>query len=99
MVIANGKGSTSGGSVKLSVSAADAAPVTTVEVKANGSVAAGAQSALATNATDGFLYVPTCEGAPNGAPTAITGLCPIVVDTMNNKMYFYSGGSWRDAGP
>jgi hypothetical protein len=55
--------------------------------------------ALATNATDGFLYVPTCAGAPTGTPTARTGTAPIIVDTTNNKLYFYSGGQWRDAGP
>lgn len=64
-----------------------------------GNVVAGGSVALATNATNGFLYVPTCAGAPTGTPTAITGMAPIVVDTTNNKMYFYSGGQWRDAGP
>jgi hypothetical protein len=56
-------------------------------------------AALATTATDGFLYVPTCAGTPTGAPTTQTGTAPIVVDTTNNKLYFYSGGQWRDAGP
>jgi hypothetical protein len=56
-------------------------------------------AALATTATDGFLYVPTCAGAPTGTPTTQTGTAPIVVDTTNNKLYFYSGGAWRDAGP
>ena len=63
-----------------------------------GNVAAGTPS-LATNATNGFLYVPTCAGTPTGTPTAITGMAPIVVNTTNNKLYFYSGGAWRDAGP
>jgi len=65
---------------------------------ANGSVHAG-NGALATNATTGFLYVPTCAGTPTGAPTSITGYAPIIVNTTNNKLYFYSGGAWRDAGP
>jgi hypothetical protein len=56
-------------------------------------------AALATNATNGFLYVPTCAGTPTGTPTTQTGTAPIVVDTTNNKLYFYSGGQWRDAGP
>jgi hypothetical protein len=64
-----------------------------------GSFVAGAQAALATTATDGFIYVPTCAGTPTGVPTAITGMAPIVVNTTNNKLYFYSGGAWRDAGP
>jgi hypothetical protein len=54
---------------------------------------------LATNATNGFLYVPTCAGTPTGTPTAKSGYAPIVVNTTNNKLYFYSGGAWRDAGP
>ncbi len=68
-------------------------------ITAAGSVVAGGSVALATTATDGFLYVPTCAGTPTGTPTAITGMAPIVVDTTNNKLYFYSGAQWRDAGP
>ena len=68
-------------------------------ITAAGNVVAGGSVALATNATDGFLYVPTCAGTPTGTPTAITGMAPIVVNTTNNKLYFYSGGAWRDAGP
>lgn len=64
----------------------------------SGTVSAGKPS-LATNATDGFLYVPTCAGTPTGSPTTVTGMAPIVVNTTNNKLYFYSTGAWRDAGP
>jgi len=56
-------------------------------------------AAIATTATDGFLYIPTCAGTPTGVPTSFTGRAPIVIDSTNNKLYFYSGGSWRDAGP
>lgn len=56
-------------------------------------------AAIATTATDGFLYVPTCAGTPTGVPTTYTGRAPIVIDSTNNKLYFYSGGAWRDAGP
>jgi hypothetical protein len=68
-------------------------------ITSTGNVVAGGSAALATTATDGFLYVPTCAGTPTGTPTAITGMAPIVVNTTNNKLYFYSGGAWRDAGP
>lgn len=54
---------------------------------------------LATNATSGFIYVPACAGTPTGTPTAVTGMVPIVVDSTNNKLYFFSNGAWRDAGP
>jgi hypothetical protein len=70
-----------------------------IEINTAGSVITGSQAALATNATDGFLYVPTCAGTPSGTPTAVTGMAPIIVNTTNNKLYFYSGGAWRDAGP
>jgi len=67
-------------------------------IDANGNIICGT-AAIATNATNGFLYVPGCAGTPTGTPTTVTGRSPIVVDTTNNKLYFYSGGQWRDAGP
>lgn len=57
-----------------------------------GNIVAGAESALATNATDGFLYIPTCAGTPTGVPTAYTGKVAMVFDTTNNKFYIYDGG-------
>jgi hypothetical protein len=69
-----------------------------VVITAAGNVSVGA-GGVATSATDGFLYVPTCAGTPTGTPSTVTGFAPIVVDTTNNKLYFYSGGQWRDAGP
>jgi hypothetical protein len=71
-------------------------------IAADGTSSAGlivGNQALATTATDGFLYVPTCAGTPTGTPTTQTGTVPIVVDTTNNKLYFYSNAAWRDAGP
>jgi len=59
-----------------------------------GNVVLGAQSALATTATDGFAYIPTCAGAPTGVPTAYTGKVPMVFDTTNNKLCIYRGGAW-----
>jgi len=48
-------------------------------------------SALATNATRGFLYIPACAGAPTGTPSAEAGTVPIVFDTVNNRLYAYTG--------
>jgi hypothetical protein len=64
----------------------------------NGTTVVGT-APLATTATDGFLYVPTCAGVPTGVPTTYTGTAPIVIDTTNHRLYFFSGGSWRNAGP
>jgi hypothetical protein len=71
---------------------------TRVEVSPTGNFVIGT-AALLTTATDGFLYVPTCAGTPTGTPTSYSGAAPIVIDTTNNKLYFYSSGQWRDAGP
>lgn len=86
---------TSTGSTTVSIEVANGRGV---EIDANRNVSAGIAS-LATNATNGFMYVPSCAGTPTGTPTAKTGYAPIVVDSTNNKLYFYSGGQWRDAGP
>lgn len=59
-----------------------------------GSVVTGV-AALATDASDGFLYIPSCAGVPTGTPTSHTGVAPLVIDSTNNKLYAYIGGSWR----
>lgn len=85
-------------SINGSVLTLSTAAVERLRIDASGNVRVGT-AALATTATDGFLYIPTCPGIPTGTPTAITGLAPIVINSTNNKLYFYSGGAWRDAGP
>ena len=50
--------------------------------------------ALATTATDGFFYIPTCAGTPTGVPTTKTGRIPMVYDSTNNKFYMYNSG-WK----
>lgn len=52
--------------------------------------------ALATTATDGFLYIPSCAGLPTGTPTSETGRAPIVLNSSNNNLYGYSGGAWQN---
>jgi hypothetical protein len=69
------------------------APVESMRIDKDGNVRVGT-AALATTATNGFLYIPTCAGTPTGTPTAITGLAPMVIDSTNNKLYIYSGGAW-----
>ena len=51
---------------------------------------------LATDATTGFLMVPTCPGTPTGTPALGAGA--LVVDSTNNRLLFYSGGAWRAVG-
>jgi hypothetical protein len=85
-------------SICTKAAATDATLTARLTAMSSGSIILGS-AALATTATDGFLYVAACAGAPTGVPTAVTGRVPIIVDSTNNKLYFYSGGAWRDAGP
>jgi hypothetical protein len=64
-----------------------------VFVDANNNVVIGT-AALATTATNGFEYIPTCAGTPTGVPTTYTGRVPMIYDTTNNKLYIYNGG-WK----
>lgn len=50
---------------------------------------------LATNATDGFVYLGSCAGVPTGVPTTQTGTIPFVIDSTNNHVYAYMGGAWQ----
>ena len=54
-------------------------------------------AAIATSATDGFLYIPSCAGVPSGVPTTYTGRIPIVYDSTNSAISFYNG-LWRQLG-
>ena len=56
-------------------------------------------AALATNATSGFLWIPSCAGTPTGAPTApYTNAAALVWDRTNKKLFVYDG-SWNQAIP
>jgi hypothetical protein len=58
----------------------------------SGAIGAGV---LATNATTGFAFLPTCAGAPTGVPVAMPGFVPAVFDTTNRKLWIFTGGVWR----
>lgn len=52
--------------------------------------------ALATNATNGFLWLTSCPGAPTGAATApYTLASALIYDSTNNKIYVRCNGTWR----
>lgn len=53
------------------------------------------KAALATTATDGYIYLPTVSGAPTGVPTTQAGTAAMVVDTTNSKLWVYVGGAWK----
>lgn len=55
--------------------------------------------ALATTATDGFLFLGACAGTPTGVPAASpTGRVPLVIDSTNSVLYAYISGTWTAMG-
>ncbi len=73
-------------------------PATMMRLTGAGNFVLGAASAaLATSATDGFIYMPTCAGTPSGAPTAFTGNAAFIYDTTAHKLWIYDPGTsaWR----
>jgi hypothetical protein len=48
-----------------------------------------------TTETEGYPYLPVVAGTPTGTPTAETGYAPTVIDSTNNKLRAYIGGSWK----
>lgn len=65
----------------------------TVKFPVLGGIVVG-KAAVATNATNGFLYIPSCAGTPTGVPVTQTGTVPMVYDSTNNKFYIYNSG-WK----
>ena len=60
----------------------------------DGSVAFN-DAALATNATVGFLMIPSCAGTPTGTPADIpTGQAPIVYNSTDKKLAVWDGAAW-----
>jgi hypothetical protein len=72
---------------------ATALTLTAPAVSQQPSVVVGNQ-AVATNATDGFLYIPTSAGTPTGTPTTFTGRVALCYDTTNHQFWIYDGG-WK----
>lgn len=62
----------------------------------NDTIVGGGDAALATNATHGFLQVPTMAGTPTGTPATVAGHVALVFDTSGNKLWVYDGG-WISA--
>ena len=67
-------------------------------MKSGGDVLVGPATATATNATQGFVYISTCAGAPTGTPAlSSAGQTPHIYDTTNHKIWFYDHGTstWK----
>jgi len=65
---------------------------TRLTIDGSGNIIPGT-AALATTATDGFIYSQSCAGTPTGVPAATaTGRVPLIIDSTNNRLYSYISG-------
>lgn len=56
----------------------------------------GSAAALATNATHGFIQIPSSAGAPTGTVSLNTGKVAMEYDTTNSKLWVSAGGgTWK----
>lgn len=77
------------GSVVFQVGGAE-----TIRTDSTRNVVLGSGS-LATNSTDGFVYLASTPGTPTNVPSSFSGHNAITYDTSNNKLYVYNSG-WKD---
>lgn len=97
----NGTGAGGSGHLKLQTAPVGSSGITAdtmttgFDLSPAGNAAPG-HGSRPTNATDGFLYVPSTAGTPTGTPTSISGFLPVTIDSTNHLFYFYSG-SWISA--
>lgn len=86
-----GRGTENGGNITLTAGAKGASSA------AGNVVLNGTGTDLATNATGGFVTIPTCNGTPTGVPAGvIAGNVAMVFDRANSLLYIYDGG-WVSA--
>lgn len=81
-----------GGVIVWSTMAVGSAIAERLRLDSKGNLVKGT-AALATSATDGFIYIPTCAGAPSGVPTTYAGRAAMALDTTNKKIYWYNPAS------
>lgn len=104
ITISPGKGTGAGGQYIIKTAPAGASgtsvnaaatglTITAPAVNMQPSVVLGNQ-ALATTATDGFLYIASGAGPPTGVPTAFTGRVPLYYDSTNDQLYIYQT-AWK----
>ncbi len=82
-----------GGPINFFTNPSASASTLRFSISKDGNVVVGS-AAIATNATDGFLYIDSGAGPPTGTPTTFTGRVPIYYDSTNDQLYIYRGG-WK----
>lgn len=76
-------------------SAGSATSTPVLRITSDGDILFGPGS-LATTATLGFPFMPSCAGTPTGTPTSYAGaFIPFIYDLTNNNLKLYNSG-WKD---
>lgn len=68
--------------------------LTTPLVKGVSNLTLGTGSALATNATTGMIFIPSCAGTPSGSVGALGGVA-LIFDSTANKIWIGVAGTWK----
>lgn len=93
VIISNGTGAT--GATLKSSGASGSESLLLAPAATGAGIAVGTTSALATNATNGFPFIPSMNGVPTGVPTGLGSSVPLTVDTANSHLYIYNS-AWVD---
>jgi hypothetical protein len=81
------------GEVTLSVALTDGTARNLFGANALGNVRLGTNASLPANTTQGFLYIPSCNGEPSGVPSeAISNMRAMIWDRVGKHLYVYDGG-------
>ena len=94
----NQSSSALGTDAKISVCAATTTTLTArFYVRNNGDIECnGAESALSTSATGGFVFLPTGAGKPTGTPTSRTGNTAHYFNSSQGNLWAYTGSAWNN---
>ncbi|MEK7183999.1 MAG: hypothetical protein AAB701_00560 [Patescibacteria group bacterium] len=88
MTVDETNGATTDGNLRIQEGSSSYFTITTT-----GSVIVGS-AALATTATDGFLYLSSMPGVPTGTPTSYTGRVALAYNSTADDLYVYDG-TWE----
>lgn len=62
-----------------------------------GNLMLGSAGGIVPTSTAGMLQIPYTSGTPTGAPANATAGATMVYDTSANRLWIYSGSTWRSA--
>jgi hypothetical protein len=67
-----------------------------MSIDSGGNIVCGT-GALATNATNGFFFMPGMPGSPSSTPTIYSSRLPMVYDSTHDYLWAYTATGWKSA--